>query len=192
MSMDVALLPHFGEVISNLADEWRWELIGDDIDTITQAVQNSVNQWYSNMLVGLVGMFAVSLPLGWLLLDGATHLKVDYPELWALLDAGMKTASDFTLPDMTDAFPMGADTVGGVGATGGANTYQLTEGQLPPHSHTYVPPVADVDLEAPGVPDILAARLGAPTTTGSTGDGDDIDNRPNYVTFQYAIFAGRE
>jgi len=191
MSVDVALLPHVGEVLGNLADEWRWEEIGDDIDTITQEIQTSVAQWYSNMLIGLVGMFAVALPSGWLLLDGSTHDKVDYPELWELLDASMKTASDFTLPDMTDAFPQGTDTVGGVGATGGENTTNLTIAQLAAHTHTYLPPVLTIDAETPSVP-IPTAGIGSPTATGSTGSGDDIENRPSFVTFQYAIFAGRE
>ncbi|MCK5430911.1 MAG: hypothetical protein KAI94_15640, partial [Anaerolineales bacterium] len=63
--------------------------------------------------------------------------------------------------------------------------------QLPAHTHTYTPPVVDVDLEGPGIPDVLAARLGSAIPTGSTGDGDSIDNQPQYINFILAIFSGR-
>ena len=191
MPIDIALLPHFGDAIGNLGDTWRWEEVGGDVETITQEVQRSVEIWYSNMLIGLVGIFAVSLPSGWLLLDGSTHNKVDYPELWELLDDGMKTASDFTLPDMTDAFAMGVATVGGVGVTGGNNSYQLTEGQLPAHTHNYIPSPLGVSPGTAG-PATPAAVPAAAIPTTATGSGDAIENRPDYVTFQYGIFAGRE
>lgn len=191
MSIDLALLPHIGDALGNLADDWQWEVVGDDIETITQEIQRSLDLWYSNMLIGLVGMFAVGLPNGWLLLDGSTHLKADYPELWELLDSSMKTASDFTLPNMIDSFPMGVGTLPGIGATGGNNSYQLTEGQLPAHTHNYIPSPLGVSpgMAGPATP---AAVPAAAIPTTATGSGDAIDNRPEYVTFTYAIYAGRE
>ncbi len=191
LPVDSALLPHVGETLGNLADMWRWEEVGDDIDTITQEIQRSVEYWYSNMLIGMVSTFAVALPSGWLLLDGSTHDKADYPELWELLDASMKTANDFTLPDMVDAFTQGTDTIGGVGVTGGENGTNLTVGQLPAHTHNYIPSPISVTPGGAGPP-LPSSAPGAPIATTPTGSGDAIENRPSFVAFQYAIFAGRE
>jgi hypothetical protein len=63
---------------------------------------------------------------------------------------------------------------------------------MPAHTHTYLPPVVDLDLEAVGVPDIMAARLGTPIATGSTGDGNAHENRPPFHAVIMGIFAGRD
>ena len=188
---DTALIPHISDAITQLSLDYQWVEIEDPVDDIVNAMMGTVLTYYDTMLIGLVSQFLTLPPLGWLLLDGSTYDKVDYPELHAGLPAALKTANDFTLPDMTDGFLAGVQTVAGSGVSGGANSYELTEGQLPSHSHLYTPPLADVDLEAPGAPDILAARLGTPTQTGTTGDGDPIDNRPDFITVQFAIYAGR-
>lgn len=188
---DTALIPHISDAIAQLSLPYQWFEVGDSVAAVTDAMLEVVLAWYDTMLIGMVTQFLTLPPSGWLLLDGTTYDKDDYPELHAGLPSSLKTSTQFTLPDMTDSFMAGVQTVSGSGATGGNNSYQLTEGQLPAHTHTYTPPVADVDLEAPGAPDILAARLGTPTATGSTGDGDAIDNRPDFVTAQFAIYAGR-
>lgn len=188
---DVALLPFVGEQLALLTEENSWLEVGDSIADVTAAIWETITLYYNEMLIGMVNQFLGDIPSGWLLLDGTIHPKNNYPELHAVLPDDLKTPGNFTLPDMTGVFSVGAVTKAASGVTGGQNSYALTVGQLPAHTHTYTPPVVNIDLEAPGVPDILAAGIGAPTATGSTGSGDSVDNRPEFVTFQYAIYAGR-
>jgi hypothetical protein len=73
----------------------------------------------------------------------------------------------------------------------GSNVLSLTIGQLPAHTHTEIPPLVGVDVGGAGVP-LPSATVGAPVASGSTGDGDDIDNRPMRFGMVYAVFSGRE
>jgi microcystin-dependent protein len=142
------------------------------------------------MLIGSVFPWIINPPAGWLLLDGSTYATADYPELSALLPAHLISGTDFTLPDVENAFPFGVldETAGTVVV--GSNVLTLTVGQLPPHDHTYTPPTLTIDAETPSIP-VTTAGVGSPTTTGSTGDGDDVDIRPKRFGLVYAVFAGR-
>jgi hypothetical protein len=191
MSVDVALLPYIGDALTELMYTWQWEQVGGPVADIVDDITRSVNEWYSQMLIGTVQLWLTIPPDGWLVLDGTTYAIADYPELADVLPTALISGSNFTLPDASGAFPYHVSDGADSGVVVGANTISLTVAQLPPHSHSYVPPVLDVDLEAPGAPDIAAARLGTPTQTGSTGSGDDIDIRPLRLSLVMAIFAGR-
>lgn len=188
--LDIALVAHFADAITKLSDGWVWEEVGDSVDDIVAACKDSVESWYSQMLIGSVFPWLSTPPDGWLLLDGSTHAEDDYPELFAVLDDSLKSGSDFTLPDISDTFPFGVQVKADAGSLTGSNTLNLTVGQLPAHTHTYTPPVLTVDAETPTVP-IPTAGIGSPIATGSTGDGDDIDKRPSRVGFIFAVYAGR-
>ena len=190
--IDTALLPHVGEAIGALTLESEWVEIEDSISDVVDSAMLSLIAYYDNLMVGSVSSWLISPPLGWLLLDGTTYSEDDYPELFAVLPDGLKSGSNFTLPDMGDQFQAGTSVIAEIGDQAGANTHNLTVAQLPAHDHTYTNPIPNVDLEAPGVPDIIAAGVGPGSTTGLTGSGDDIDNRPEHVLFMFAIYAGRE
>lgn len=191
MSVDVALLPHVGDAISNLANELNWEVVGDDVEDIVSDANDSVDQWYSDMLIGSVQMFlATSLPVGWLQLDGTTYDKVDYPELYDLLPSSLVTPTQFTLPDMDEVFPMGEASGASVGGAGGNNSLALTIANMPAHTHLYTPPVMTVTAETPTTP-VPTAGIGGGIQTGSTGSGNAFDNRPDFLRFLFAVFAGR-
>jgi len=188
--LDMALSPHFSDAITELANGWVWEQVGDSVDDIVQACKQSVETWYSDMLIGTVSPWLINPPDGWLLLDGSTHTETDYPELFALLPAHLISGANFTLPDVANAFPYGVDNEDDGSQLAGDNTLNLTVGQLPSHSHSYVPPVLSATAETPVVP-VPSVAVGASTTTGTTGDGDDIDRRPLRFGLVYAVFAGR-
>jgi hypothetical protein len=191
LSLDSALFPHIGDAITQLTNDSQWEEIGDAVIDVVAACKDSVENWYSDMLIGSLQTFLTLPPPGWLLCDGSTYDKVDYPELWAVLPAQLTTENDLTLPDFTSAFLAGTDTASEIGDTDGQNTFALSVAQLPAHSHLYTPPVLAIDAETPVVP-IPTAGIGTPTQTGDTGSGDDIDNRPSHVLAMFAVFAGRE
>lgn len=190
ISFDRALSPHVADALTGLTLASNWLEVGDSVQDIIDAATVTVADYYENMLIGTVIPWLSTPPNGWLLLDGSTHAQDDYPELFAVLDASLKSGSDFTLPDVSDAFPFGVLAKADAGAVTGSNTLNLTVGQLPAHTHTYTPPVLTVDAETPTVP-IPTAGIGTPIATGSTGSGDDIEKRPQRFGLIFAVYAGR-
>lgn len=194
LSIDDALIPHVSDAIAQLTIADNWVEVDDTISDIVDESIDALTSWYlSNMLIGQVSSFLGSLPSFWLALDGDTHDRVDYPELWDSLDSQYKDSTTFTLPDLSDLFLANAGSgTYSLGESGGEETHTLTTSEIPSHTHSYVPPIVDLDLEAPGVPDIAAARLGPPTSTGSTGGGAAHENRPPFHAVIMGIFAGRD
>lgn len=190
LTVDTALLPDLGDAITTLTNGAHWVEVGDSVEDVLVAARYMVDRYYAMPFIGSVQLFLAVIPVGWLLLDGDVYDKADYPELHAVLPSQMKTSTEFTLPDMSEVFPQGVTTEGDVDSSGGENVTNLTVAQLAAHTHTYTPPVLTINAETPVVP-IPTAGIGAPTNTGSTGSGDDIENRPAFVGFFFAVFAGR-
>ena len=191
LSLDSALFPHVGDAITQLTNDLVWEPVEDSVADIVSACKESVESWYSDMLIGSIAPWIINPPAGWLLLDGSTYANADYPELSALLPAHLITGVNFTLPDVENAFPYGVPDEDDTATVEGSNILALTVGQLPAHTHTEIPPVAGVDVGGVGPP-LPSSTGGAPIASGSTGAGDDIDNRPLRFGLIYAVFAGRE
>ena len=78
MSLDVALFPHFGDAITALINDWQWEHIGDDVADVVAACKETVENWYSDMLIGSVFPWIINPPSGWLLLP---HLRREESDL---------------------------------------------------------------------------------------------------------------
>lgn len=191
MSIDVALFPHVSDAITKLTNEWVWEEVGDSVADVLAACRDGVESWYSDMLIGTVFSWLINPPSGWLLLDGSTYASADYPELSDLLPAHLISGSNFILPDVENAFPFGVLDEDDGTVVAGSNVLNLTVTQLPSHNHSYIPPIIGATLGAVGVP-VPHTDIGAPIVSGSTGNGDDIDNRPRRFGMVYAVFAGRE
>lgn len=189
ISLDSALSPHIGDSLANLTFLDEWFAVGDPVQDVVDAAKLVVEDYYNQMLIGMVTPFIVALPVGWLQMDGSTYLKVDYPELWELLPAGLKTGTNFTLPNLDDAFLAGAPNVAGIGVSGGFNSYSLTVGQMPAHTHNYTIPVLGVPAGPP--PTNPTAIVGGSVPTSSVGSGDSIDNRPDFIKVLFGVFAGR-
>lgn len=191
ISLDVALLPYFGDAITQFANESDWEFVEDSISDIVEACKEIVEDWYGDMLIGSVSAWIITPPAGWLLFDGSTYASADFPELSALLPAHLIDGDDFTLPDVSEAYAQGVQDEDDSSVVVGTNVLNLTVGQLPSHTHTYTPPTLTISAETPVIP-IPTAGIGAPVATGATGSGDDIDKRPKRFGLIYAVYAGRE
>ena len=191
LSLDSALFPHFGDAITQLTNDWVWEPVEDSVADIVAACKDSVESWYSDMLIGTVAPWLINPPPGWLLLDGSTYANADYPELSALLPIHLISGANFILPNSENAFPFGVTDEDNGSTVAGSNVLALTIGQLPSHTHTEIPAIVGATLGSVGTPQ-PHTEIGAPIASGSTGDGDDIDIRPLRFGLIYAVFAGRE
>lgn len=190
LSLDSALFPHVGDAITALTEESQWESIGDPVAAIVAACKDSVESWYSDMLIGSVAPWIVNPPAGWLLLDGSTYANADYPELSGLLPVHLISGANFTLPNVDEAFPFGVLDEDDGSAVVGSNVLSLTIGQIPAHTHTEIPAIAGATVGGAGPP-LPSSTVGAPIASGSAGDGDDIDARPKRFGLVYAVFSGR-
>ena len=162
------------------------------------------------MPVGTILMYAGSVaPAGFLMADGASVSRAEYPELFEVIgtsfgqDPGL---TRFNLPDLRQRFPMGA--AGQVGATGGVSSVELTADTMPSHSHTLSDPghshtfnigaVDDMNFTAqagqlPAADSTMIANQSstAARTTGivvnATGDGQAFSVLNPYIALNYII-----
>lgn len=194
LSIDDALIPHISDAIAQLSISENWVEVEESIPAIVAECFDALDSWYlSSMLIGQISTFLGALPSFWLPLLGDTYDRVDYPELWEQLDAQYKDSTTFTLPDLSDLFVVLAGTGAySLGDTGGEDAHTLITSEIPIHTHTYVPPIFDVDIKSVGVPDILGARMGTPVVTGPTGGDGAHENRPPYYALTMGVFAGRD
>lgn len=89
--------------------------------------------------VGDITMSALSTKAGgWLLCDGTHYEKTQYPDLAAALD-GLTDATEttFAVPDLRQRSPMGVGEGLDALAAAGAMEHQLTEAEMPSHSHDF-------------------------------------------------------
>jgi microcystin-dependent protein len=101
---------------------------------------------------GTIELCATSTaPAGWALCQGQViGSNVDYPALWANIDAAWREGSNIRLPDLRARTAVGSGKVGGttgtqrnLGNTGGAESVQLAPSQTPLKNHSHTTPSWD-------------------------------------------------
>lgn len=153
-----------------------------------------------------------STPVGGIIMwSGAINA---IPQGWKLCDGSEGT------PNLSGRFIVGYDAADadydGIGETGGAKQVQLSEAQMPQHSHTgtaAVPPHKHTlpktvyskvgasgdsntftNKDNTGAVDVTetmnSPTLSAPVTTANKGGSEAHENRPPYFTLAYIIFMG--
>lgn len=92
----------------------------------------------SSAPVGSVMAYAgATAPAGWLLCDGSTYKKTQYPALAAVLGA-TGNGADFMVPDLRGRFLLGSSATHPKGQTGGEEMHRLTKAEMPFHSHRVI------------------------------------------------------
>ena len=192
---DLALVMAVNGALLQLTMPENWEQFGPLSAPEAAALMSEMYEDYveSDWMIGAIVSYATSSPpSGCLPCDGSTFQRADFPRLYALLDPSLISGPDtFTTPDLRGLFVLGAtdDTSYPVFSSGGAAVHSLSLAEIPSHTHSYSPPIPNVDLEAPGAPDILAAGLGLSAQTGAAGGGLAHNNMPPYTALRYCIVA---
>lgn len=87
---------------------------------------------------GMIMAYAgVNVPDGWLMCDGTSYRKGDYPALAAALGA-TGTGGEFMVPDLRGRFLMGVSDAHPLASSGGEEAHVLTVEEMPAHSHPMV------------------------------------------------------
>jgi microcystin-dependent protein len=146
------------------------------------------------MIGTIIAFITEDMPDNVLLCDGGLYAQDDYPELYDACPSLVQYVRGrpmpwLQVPNLRDRTLIGESFSREMGAVGGNETHTLTVAEIPSHSHEYTPPVANIDIEAPGAPDILAAGMGLPTQTGVEGGGEAHNNMPPYYVVRYGIVA---
>lgn len=149
-----------------------------------------------SFLVGEIKMWPLltAPDANWLICQGQSVLRADYPELFALIGTtyGSVDSTHFTMPDYKGRVPVGVDSgqseFNGMGETGGEKTHTLTTPEMPAHTHNinYSPD------NTPGgsfssIP--YLGGTGSVKVTESTGGGGAHNNLQPYITTTFIIRA---
>lgn len=156
-------------------------------DLFDRAVQDE-----ACMIGAIIPYVTASAPDGTLPCDGATHLRVDYPELYAVLDSAFVTDADhFTTPDLRGRTVIGTGTGTGLTARavndmGGEENHTLTTAEMPSHNHS----IGGTLLSSTVVPPPLdGLSPSIPTVTGTTGGDGSHNNMQPFTALSYALIA---
>lgn len=215
-----------GQVLAWLAepDVWNDEGGGQSpIDTASEMSKSLLSfTMRANCMLGVIVPFATAnVPDGMLLCDGGVYNAADYPALWSIISPALQiSGTQFKTPDLRGRFVMAdGDANHPEHSIGGEYQHALVQSEMPyhqhlidphthtnePHYHTLVPGYTfNLDLEAPGAPDIFGAGVTvtkdtSPATvtinpTGylsANGVGGDTphENTPPYYVLRYAMVA---
>jgi microcystin-dependent protein len=128
---------HYGWIkpeVTKSASTWGGYL-NNDLDAIDALIW--ANAQGANP-IGAMMMFGGSVaPANWMICNGASLDRTTYATLYGVIGTyfGAADGTHFSLPNLVNNFPMGANGASGLGGAGGAATVTLSTAQMPVHSH---------------------------------------------------------
>lgn len=141
---------------------------------------------------------------GYLLMDGSSYTRDDYPRLWSLVKRngayGTISGATFTLRDMRGRTTFGKSqngTFATLGSTGGSEKHAITVSEMPQHSHPHSGTSIAMVYTAGGSAGQFtqfgtvgvrgADAVGG--NTGNAGGGQAMNLLNPYVVVNYAVMA---
>jgi len=176
-----------------MQDRWRWKNISDnDWDDLEEQISQLELELMTESQLGHI-VFTIAEPKdNELLCDGSQYDRVDYPQLYAILESEyIDDADTFHVPDCRNVFPVGAGDSYDREESGGENNHTLSESEIPSHRHSYWDYTTNIDVEGAGVPDPFAVGLPkiSSSNTNYTGGGNSHENRPPFLGMTFVIVA---
>jgi len=180
----------------------NWEVGGDvSIESAVQAASLTLGS-FAPMIGFIFPVVIATLPDNMLPCDGTTYDRVDYPDLYAVLDSAFIVDADtFKTPDLRGRTIIGSDGTYAVNADGGESAHTLVTAEMPSHTHTdtgHTHSTGNSILIATATPppiDVLGPNP-IPASTGSasanltdTGGDDPHNNMQPYLPLKYGIIA---
>jgi microcystin-dependent protein len=140
LSVDRLLVPYLLGVVDDLTTPGVYDGDYEDIVGTVYAFEELIQRLTlerSCMLGEVVWFATAAIPSNCLPCDGTTYNRVDYPDLYALLDDALKlTADTFKTPDLRERSPEGYHSgVNTMAQLRGAASVTLNSTNIPPHTH---------------------------------------------------------
>jgi len=190
----------FPSAVQYLLDGWLQQLtwpetwsIGPDaeaasVEDITALFDTIVNGAVVRgcVMVGqVIELLTNDIPANCLACDGSEYLGDDYPELWAVINDGLKTDSThFRTPDRYNRIAMQGPPVG---YQGGEASHVLTTNEIPAHSHIEEAFTTALSSVCGSGECLSAAPESVPTS--ETGGGQGHNNLQPYEGSIFVIVA---
>jgi len=146
-------------------------------DTFRDMLDNAIFKVGTCRVIGEIVCYAgsTSPSVDWLLCDGSSLLRADYPSLFAVIGTvyGAIDGTHFNLPDLQGRAIVGVGTGSGLSARSlgdsfGEENHTLITSETPSHTHV---DTGHTHVEGITVPAIGAAIVGVPIPSGIPGVG---------------------
>jgi len=158
-------------------------------DTLQAYVDGLLYEAKQPMIGMIFPIVTIDPPPNVLPCDGSTYLRVDYPNLYDVLDTPFIVDADhFLVPDLRGRTIIGAGGAFSNADTGGEETHTLTVDEIPSHDHTIPATITTLVVE-PGEVTALTPVPIITSNTGLTGGGGAHNNMQPYYALNYGIVA---
>jgi len=165
------------------------EITDSEWDTLQAYVDGLLYEAKIPMLGLIVPFVTIDPPPNVLPCDGSTYLRVDFPELYAVLDTPFIVDADhFIVPDLRGRTVIGAGGTFSNADSGGESEHVLTIDELAAHDHT-IPLTATTLAVEPGEVTVLTPVPLFTQNTGTTGSDAAHNNMQPYYAINYGIIA---
>jgi len=202
MPQQLWFIAQVADALVSMTLERNWQQGGSvSIDDAIQAATDMQEAF--KPMVGTIFLTAwATVPDGYLVVDGSTYARTDYPILDRVIDPVFHVDADnFTVPDLRNRVPIGTGDLYAIGDTGGEAAHTLDVSEMPSHSHTdtgHSHTTESSSLSAAEIPvvPVPTAIVGIGVTgsasanlTSAGGDGAHNNLQP-YLATNYVIIAG--